>query len=66
MSNFTGDNDTRCPLNGFKPCMGPMCAWWTHSFDAITGKTGTPCCAVAMIAGELNDISNTEMGAERL
>ena len=46
--------------------MGPMCAWWTHPFDAITGTTGEDRCAIAMIAGELNDISNTEMGAERL
>ena len=66
MKNFYDGSDIVCPLNNFKRCMGPMCAWWTHPFDVITGTTGEDRCAIAMIAGELNDISNTEMGAERL
>lgn len=46
--------------------MCEKCAWYVRPIDAITGTFGCDRCAIAMIAQQLNDISNTEMGAERL
>jgi hypothetical protein len=54
-----------CPITR-KECMCEKCAWYVRPIDAITGTFGCDRCAIAMIAQQLNDISNTEMGAERL
>lgn len=56
-----------CPFdpNGSK-CLEHRCGLWCEPFDARTDVMGEGRCAFVMIAQQLNDISNTEMGAEHL
>lgn len=56
-----------CPFdpNGSE-CMERKCGLWCEPYDAHNNSVGEGRCAFVMIAQQLNDISNTEMGAERL
>lgn len=47
-------------------CMGRKCGLWCEPYDAHNDGVGEGRCAFAMIVQQLNDLSNTAMGAERL